>query len=295
MRLCVFTILLLSSISLFCGCRTNVLGRTVRLDVLCGDFESEEWLSSCYKDDEDAAEVWHPSPKGGPELLRTVPTPTEGLNGSRKSLEIRTNAIDSDETPYQEELVSPYFSKIFGRHLTQADQPVFIVRVWLPPFYQWGDYYAFAFRQAVHNHNRPNPEYYPSIWLRYNNSPLRPFQKGANFYFRIGTDDTEDQLGKPIPEAGWWTLVIAFDDGGVGHYYASPGTDAPTEADEMFDTTQFETKSGAINPFMQDVAYSFFSIAYLEQGNVSPQIAIDNFEVWVVKQDKPISGKQSKI
>lgn len=264
---------------------SGVLGRTDRLNELCDDFEDTNW-SYNYQNHISNNRLWRSgSGRGEPELLKRVTTPDGGKNGSTGALEIRTGEIDRNDDsdppgdPSQEDFLTVEFKQKVERELTRADQPVFIVHVWLPSFDQWGDYYSFGFRHECYSNN--SPKYYPSIWLRYN-APNFP---GANFFFRIGTIVTGDIYGGPIKQPGWWTLAIAFDENGIGHYYACPGTDVPTEKNKVFATTQFITKDGTANPTMDSIGYSFFSLGYPISGNTSPRFIIDDYEVWVAKKE----------
>ena len=201
---------------------SNVLGRTVCVDVLCEDFESKNWLLSNYRDnnDEGSHAFWHAGPDGGPELLRQVPTPDGGKKRSLWSLEIRTNLPDqNDPNSTEEELLTPAFSKVRGDSLMRSEKPVFIVRVWLPPFKEWGEYYKFGFRQVA---NATNKAYNPSIFLCYSSSCSdKCGNGGANFIVRIGSGDARDVRIGPITQPDWWTLAIAFDVHGVGQTAAN--------------------------------------------------------------------------
>lgn len=264
---------------------SNVLGRTVPLNIIWDDFESPNWNYN-YQDHVCCHGFWigtiglgEPD-RGDPELLKCIATPDGGKNGSTRALEIRTNEIDSDKVPYQEDLRTINFEKKLGRKLTRTDQPVVTVRVWLPPFDQWGDYYKFGFRQEfIRKNDFQYYQYYASIFFVYDKP--RPF-----FIFRIHPNLEKkaiEILGGPIRKPGWWTLAIAFDEKGVDYYYARPGVDIPTEEDKIFDTRQLKAKEDTYDSSMDKVAYSFFSLMYPETGNASPQFVIDDYEVWVVK------------
>ncbi len=262
----------------------NVLGRTVRLDALCDDFEDTNWHydyqeHTCYR------RFWQPSGRGEPKLLKRVTTPSGGKQGSTGALEIRTNYNANDRHPDQKDLQTAEFEQKLGRKLTRADQPVFIVHVWVPPFDQWTKGCDFGFRHAsrsnklITSQNKPG-DYYPSIWLRH------PPDTDPWFWFRIGHDmeKAPDRPGGPIKQPGWWTLALAFDEKGVGHYYTSPGVDLPTEKDRMLDTTQFKTTNGTDNPIMDYVGNGFFTLGYPKDIKITPQFVIDDYDVWVVKR-----------
>ena len=263
---------------------SNVLGRTVRLDALCDDFEDVDWNYDyqkrlCYRG------FWRGADRGEPELLKRIGTPAGGKHASTGALEIRTIDNKDDNFPNQEDFITVEFKKILGRNLIRADQPVFIVRVWLPPFDQWTkDHNNFGFRAAPRS--KKISEYYPSIWLFYNNRAIRRVEPSPLFVFRIGTGVAGDEVGGPIKQPGWWTLALAFDKKGVGYYYARPGVGLPTEKHRMFDTTLFRTIDGSDNPTMDHVGYTFFSLGYPVDDRISPRFVIDDYEVWVINREK---------
>jgi hypothetical protein len=103
-------------------------------------------------------------------------------------------------------------------------------------------------------------------------------QNEVRFYFRAANGQSGDMPSDIIVKPGWWTLGIAFDDKGIGHYYVSKGTNAPTNKDEVFSTTRFPAPN---NPLMDDIAYSYFAIG--KSANRNPPFIIDDYEVWISK------------
>lgn len=250
----------------------NVLGRTVRLDALCDDFEDPNWPYE--------GGLWrggNPSGRGSPELITRVTTPTGGKTGSTGALEIRTNEIDSDDFPDQEDFLTVEYTPKLGRKLTPADQPVFMVRVWSPPFHQWGDYYRFGFRHEYFLES--GSKTYSSIFLEYDKRVgLRP-----TVVIRIDKNEYVNRRNWVIEQDGWWTLAVAFDEKGVDYYYVYPGLGIPTEKEKIFDGQQIEGRETTLIDY---VNYSFFSLMYPPNGNASPPFVIDDYEVWVVKDTK---------
>lgn len=257
----------------------SVLGRAVRLDILCDDFEDRDWHYN-YQDHTCYRGFWGPADRGEPEFIRRVVTPSGGLKESSGALEIRTDNSGKDNNPGQDDLKTQGFSTRLGRDLARADQPLFVVRVWLPPFSEWPEgkgLGVFGFRQAAQLTENRTSEYYPSIWFCYD----KQIGPSPYFFFRLGNGRALDVRGDAISQPGWWTLAIAFDTKGIGHYYARPGIKTPTEANKMFDTTRFRTVDGIDNRRMAFCGYSFFSLGS-KQG-ASTRFVIDDYEVWAVK------------
>jgi hypothetical protein len=284
----IYLILLLSLCS-GCASVSNFLGRTERVGNLCDDFENPKWKYNHQKH-RSSNGFWRGSAgekgsdisdRGDPAILERVTPPEDGKSGSTGALKIGTNIPDDDNNPKQEDLRTLYFEEKLKRKLTRADQPVFIMRVWLPPFDKWGEYYSFGFRLEAQSSNTSD-SYYPSIWLKYNN------RDGPHFFFRIFYLDGSkmryhEEYGRPIKQSGWWTLAIAFDEKGTCYYYARPGVDALTEESKIFDDTQFMAKYGIRALLMDRVNAGLFSLGYPEEGNITPRFVIDDYEVRVVK------------
>jgi hypothetical protein len=260
----------------------NILDGHVPVNELCTNFENKNWPDDYYSEDDD--NYWHGPPidrdptksKKSIEHKKWVIPPAGGKPDSLGALEIgRIN--DSD----QQEMLSPTFKKKLGKVLKRADKPVFSVRVYLPPFNEWGNGYGFGFRQQTYaraiESSIPaavDDKYSTSIWVKSD-------WRGIRFYFRAANGRQGDEPDGPMVQPGWWTWAIAFDDNGIGHYYISKGTNVPTKNDEVFDTSRFPAPN---NPLMDEIEYSYFAIS---EGGGNPKFVIDDYEVWVVKRLSP--------
>ncbi|MCX7915170.1 MAG: hypothetical protein N3A53_02555, partial [Verrucomicrobiae bacterium] len=262
----------------------GVLGRTVRLEALGDDFEAADWAWDA-KQYRDTHGRWSTSYRGGPKKLARVTPPAGGVPGSTGALSLRTEG-DRDSYPNQDDLIH-FFNQPgrLERLVTRADQPVFVVRVWLPPFAEWtpgwnnlGFRHEARSKQLVTQENKVG-YYYPSIWLQHVTDKDHPERSGPRWCVRIGTGVAPDEDAGPIPQPGWWTLALAFDERGVGHYYVRPGTGPLGAEHEIWDTTKFRPTGGE-NPLMDSVAYGFFSLGYPPDGRLTPFV-VDDYEVWV--------------
>lgn len=275
---------------------SDVLGRTVRLNALCDDFEDPNWKYD-RQNHLSSNEFWKgsagqnksdESDRGDPEILERVTPPHKGgISGSIGALKIGTNIPDNDTKPEQEDLRTAQFEEKLERKLTRTDQPVFVVHVWLPPFDKWGEYYSFGFRLEAQS-NDTRKSYYPSIWLKYSHKiqgEIRIFLRIFDLEAIENDSSYEVYIGS-IKQSGWWTLAIAFDKMGVCSYYARPGVDAPSEGNKIFDDTQFMIRYGKKALLMDHVNAGLFSLGYPKEGNTSPRFVIDDYGVWVIKDSK---------
>lgn len=197
-RIRIFIILVLGSMVSFIesGCASdNILDGHVPVKELCDDFENKNWLNNQYRGNDD--NYWHDPPidrdpsksKKSIEHKKWVTPAPGGKLDSFGALEIgRIN------DPTQQEMLSPTFAKKRGRVLKRADKPVFIARVYLPPF---DEYYGFGFRQQTYARDiesiisiAVDDKYSTSIWVK-NDS------RGVSFYFRAANSQG-DEPGGPM-------------------------------------------------------------------------------------------------
>lgn len=286
-------LILLFTLCSGCDSASGVLGRTKPL--LSDNFENQDWKydrkthtsSNGFWKGSPGEKGSDPSDRGAPTILERVSPPRKGRKrGSNGALKIGTDRPHDDNDSKQDDLRAN-----FEQTPKRAEQPVFIARVWLPPFDKWGEQYSFGFRLEAQSNGIPD-SYYPSIWLRYNHVIQRrngsyAFFPGPHFFLRIFYHDVNmryyEEYGGSIKQPGWWTLAIAFDKKGACSYYARPGVETLTEENKISDDTQFMTKHGIKVLLMDHVNAGLFSLAYPEHGSISPHFEIDDYEVWVDK------------
>lgn len=265
---------------------SNILGRTDRLNDLCDDFEDPNWEYD-RQNHISSNRFWRGSPglkgsdesdRGDPQILERVIPPKNGKSGSTGALKIGTNIPDDDNNPSQDDLRTLSFEEKLERKLTRIDQPVFIMRIWLPSFDQLGNNHQFGFRlEAKSNVGW----YYPSIWLIYNEVSYKMHLVLRIFYLDGNKLPFYNVDCGSIKQSGWWTLAIAFDKMGICSYYIRPGVGALTEKNKIYDDTQFTAKYGIKALLMDYVNAGLLSLGYFENNSKSPIFEIDDYEVWV--------------
>lgn len=267
----------------------GVLGRTKKVAALSDDFDD---TGRSWKPDAEGgvSGPWRASRRGAPTGMKRVEPPEGGPAGSTGALRLQTKK-GADEESIQDDLINPGFASRLGRPLGPPEQPVVIVRVWLPPFPEWTpDFHNFGFRLGASSETLVGPgnangSYYPSIWLADVSSNAAGRERAPRWYTRIGSGIVPDENVGPIPGAGWWTLAIAFDHEGIGHYYVRPGVQPPTEEDRIWKTTDFPANKGR-GPTMDAIDYGFFSILAPPDGSASAEFIVDGYEVWIRPPEK---------
>lgn len=255
----------------------------IRNSDLSDNFEDTSWqFNYSGAGGTSANGKWYGSFRGAPETLVTTASPAGGLSGQSRSLRIGTVDNGNDSTPTQEDFVYQLYNTQTSAGFPQrSDQPLFTTQVYLPSMANFAatgtSFQSFGHRiEAV---TSTSGVYYPSIWVNYSSTFSRPF-----FSVRLGNGIAPDQsLASPVigTSGGWWTLGIGFDENGVGHYYASEGTDLLTTSDEFWDTTQFQAGQG---PTMDSLNYHFYSIGYPSGPQSSLEYLVDDSSVYVIPE-----------
>jgi hypothetical protein len=237
-----------------------VPGTGTKVEQVGDDFEDETWVfnhnlpkSSKNIDQQPRQPVgqssnarWFESGlRGGPDLVKRVPTPEDGPEGSKGALLMRTlrsgtpNSISGQSQ--QDDLISAVATRV--GQVSVGRTPSVVVRVYLPPFEKWENRTgtSFGFRAETWAKSKPEPSgglfsppkktkgpqepYWPGMFIQFNSeTDGRNKEDSALILIRGGTMG-QDILGPAIKETGWWTLGMSFTPDGQVHYYASPGVD----------------------------------------------------------------------
>jgi len=192
--------------------------------------------------------------RGTPDVVKRIPLPSPGLEGSEHGLLIATlrAGIPGRITyqAHQDDLIHN-MQRVTGRGIPAADSPSVVTRVYLPPFEQWEDRSGptFGFRAGCYTYaiitadDHPDEgewgleEYWPGMFICFE-SAHDGRRKEDSAYLRIrGGRNGGEIRGPQITELGWWTLGLSFSPDGQVHYFASPGVDDLTMDDYV--TSQY--------------------------------------------------------
>ena len=232
-----------------------VPGTGVAITKVGDDFESSSWAfspnypkSSRNIDDEERAPLgtsrnkrWLEGPhRGTPDIMRRVPTPPSGLDGSQYSLLMRSQrtGIPGKVTnkPQQDDVMVKVKRRV-GRPIPADWSPNCVVRVYVPPFDEWENRSgaSFGFRTDCWGRKPGSEEveqFWPGIFFNFRSSTDRNISAdSASMALRSDTQG-RDSRG-PQLEPGWWTLGLSVSPDGKCHFYAKPGVDNLTEDDHL--------------------------------------------------------------
>jgi hypothetical protein len=223
---------------------------------------------------------WYGSYRGAPEVLETTASFAGGVAGQSRSLQIRTIDQDGDYTSDQDDFVNTNYSSLWGRYPLRADEPNLLARIYLPDNPGPKDETSFGFRTEAWTDNNVDGYYYPSIWLRHYAGHSKEWEVSV----RLGDGYAVDE-GLPALDfnssGGWYSLGLSFDAVGNGHYYLSSGVDPLASADEIYDTTRFNSPNPGGDPLLDHLQYSFLTIGVSKDSNLSADIRVEDMNVYV--------------
>lgn len=185
---------------------------------------------------------WYESAmRGQPDFIKRVPTPPNGLAGSRGALMLRTSLSgipgQISNKQMQDDLLMNVMSRL-GQAVPVGWTPSFTVRVYLPPFDKWENRTgaSFGVRGDCRGKNlEGNVEaYWPGFFILFRSETSNNIEEDyAQISFRAQQSGL-DLAGPKIMEPGWWTFGMTFTPDGRVHYYAHAGTEDLTEEDHLF-------------------------------------------------------------
>lgn len=264
----------------------------------CDDFENENWTytyqhpKSSYEQDENQRApggrsnngLWHEGAmRGTPDLVKRVPTPAGGLEGSTGSLLMATRLSGIPgrlSNQQQQDDLLMKFDRVLGRTISVSWQPSCLVRVYLPPFEQWENRSGPSFGMRADCIGRSgegkNEEYWPGMFLLFKSETSRNVETdSAQLTVRAGPRGN-DLRSHQIAEPGWWTLGMSFTADGQIHYYARQGVEPLTAEDHIYSGYPYGYRCMTFNNF-------FFNVANWDNGkNWSTPWIIDDPEVYVI-------------
>lgn len=227
--------------------------------------------------------LWNEGAKRGtPDVVKRVPTPPGGIEGSEGSLMFATknSGIPGAYTnQQQQDDLLMKFDRRLGRAIPVSWQPSCTVRVYLPPWDQWerrsGPSFGMRCDCRGYKGNSVEP-YWPGMFLLFRpGSEKQGTTDHAKLTLRAGPRGN-DIRSLDINEPGWWTLGMSFSPDGQIHYYAHEGVADLTADDYLMSNYPYSMKCRSMNNF-------FFNVANWDNGrNWSTKWIIDDPKVFVI-------------
>lgn len=295
-----------------------VPGTGVQLTQVGDDFEDEAWefIPNNPKSSEDIDKNqrlplgksnngrWYEGAKRGhPDIVKRVPTPPGGLEGSEGSLLLKSLQTGIPKSPsfkmHQDDFICNVQYRVGGT--IRVDQsPSMTTRVYLPPMEKWENRNGphFAFRAAVEttiqetktkflfsSKEEKDEIYWPGLFIlratRKENGKVVPYA-----HFRVRSDrNGGDFMGPEITQTGWWTLGLSFTPDGLTHYFAKPGVEDLTRADYIATAMPYGYRCEEVRSF-------FYNVVNGDNGrDWSTDWIIDDPKFYVVKSTRVANRK----
>jgi hypothetical protein len=301
-----------------------VPGVGTKIDYVGDDFEADEWkfVHNMPKSSRELNERsygpmaystnrrWAEGPeRGQPDVLKVIPTPSNGLPGSTKALQISTlrSGIPGRNTNdvQQDDLILGIATRI-GSTLQVREVPSCVVRVYLPESSLWENRSGphFGIRLGARTTARKpreglfavgtemrNEPYWPGFWIHFRSETSRGVEQDSAFLKIRSNSRGIDFKSKEIPleQFGWWTFGMSMSSDGRVHYFAKPGVEDLTKDDYLISQLPYGYRAERLNSF-------FFNICNNNNGRTwSTPFVIDDPEVFVVDSKRVDQLVQRKI
>ena len=277
------------------GSEPLVPGTGIEITKVGDDFEDPEWeyymrgaKSSKEMDErtrlpagESKNKRWYEGVKRGhPDIVRRVPTPEGGLEGSTGALLLRTlrPGIPGRLTHrmQQDDFICDVDYRLGGK-IPVSKSPNFVVRVFLPPVDTWENRTGvhFGIRASLETRGREDNTYWPGMFIVFESkNEQRPDDYA---YLRIRGDRRgRDYKSLQITQTGWWTFGMSVTPDGQVHYYAKPGIEDLTQEDHLGSGYPYGFRCYLFKTF-------FFDICTLDNGRTwSTPFVIDDAKMYYV-------------
>jgi len=299
-----------------------VPGTGMHIDYVGDTFEDTQWKfvqkgpkSSAEQDNQPRYPLgystnkrWFEGPERGyPDKLVVIPTPEYGLEGSEYALLIRTLNSGVPNRPsnslQQDDLIVDCIARL-GSAIPVSETPNCVVRVYLPPDYQWEDRTGphFGFRTGcttttykstggrfLSSSQATAEPYWPGMWIHYRRPADRKNGLAPAFIKVRGNRQGRDFHVKDVHQFGWWTLGMTLTPDGQVHYYAKPGVDPLTEEDHLTSQFPYGFRAEYFRTF-------FFNICNRDDGRTwSTPFVIDDPQLYLVKAARVQSIVERKL
>ena len=221
--------------------------------------------------------------RGTPDVVKRIPTPPDGIQGSTGSLMFATkfSGIPGKVSNKQQQNdLLMKFDRVLGRSIPVSWQPSCTVRVYLPEFENWEQRSGPSFgMRADCRGKKPDGSsepYWPGMfWLYQKANGKSVPESHAQLTIRSGPRGNDIRSHK-VYEPGWWTMGMSFTADGQVHYYASPGVDDLTADDFLASYFPYGNRCLTFNNF-------FFNVANMDNGRSwSTSWVIDDPKIFVI-------------
>ena len=248
--------------------------------------------------------------RGHPDVVRRVPTPAGGLEGSTGALLMKSMFTGipgrASGTMHQDDFICNVQYRL-KRRLNIAEVPSATTRVFFPPVDQWENRSGphFGFRLALettamvdnevgigifkrNKRELGNEIYWPGMFVEFE-SNHRNGKPHDYAYLRIRSNRRgADFRGPQITTTGWWTMGMSVTPDGMVHYYASPGVDDLTEADYITSQFPYGYRAERFRTF-------FYNVCSADNGrDWSTAFIVDDPKVFVLRPQGRLAGRSTK-
>ncbi len=291
------TVASLGCVTLVSAAKPVVPGTGQEVPNVGDDFEDANWTyihngtKSSYNLDKSRREPsgysenerWYEGIKRGhPDIVKRIPTPKNGLPGSRGALLLQSRNTGRPGRPsyitQQDDFICDIYDRL-GEKIPVWQTPSCVARIFLPPVDQWENRSGahIAFRISLDARTRFRYEtYWPGMIFVFE-SKTESGKPHDYAYIRIRADENgNDYKAKQITTTGWWTVGMSVTPDGMVHYYAKPGTEDLTADDHIGSEFSGGWRASRFRTF-------FFNVLSADDGHSwSTPLIVDDPKLYVI-------------
>lgn len=231
--------------------------------------------------------------RGHPDYIKRVKTPAGGLPGSKGALLLQSRDTGIPGRPSGRMQQDDFLAESY--ETSSANNPNYVVRVYLPPYDQWENRTgsSFGFRigcraPKVDKFGREKRGLFGIDWESFGNEEA--YWPGMFIQFLSKDDPRHDKdkiqlvcragrTGREFPgmamSPGWWTLGLSVSGDGAVHYYARKGVDRLTPNDRIGSSYPYHFQC-------ERVVTMFFNICSADDGRTwSTPWVVDDPEMYL--------------
>lgn len=232
--------------------------------------------------------------RGTPDVVKRVPTPPGGIEGSKGALLLRTlhSGIPGDPS-YQDQQDDLLFNlgQMIGRYIPVGHSPNCTVRVYIPKASEWEPLYhhSFGYRAGLLG-NKPegkSDEYWPGFFFeqRYD---LKNNERHSFIQSWVRADGWGRDIPGPTFEPETWaTLGMSFTPDGQCHFFARHGVDDLTADDHLGSYFCYNWRAHTFQTY-------FFNVMNRDDGRtISTPWIVDDPMLFVASPPSPVTAERA--
>lgn len=204
--------------------------------------------------------------RGQPDIIKIVDTPPGGLEGSKKSMLLRSVWTGTPNRPAYKQSQNDFIAR--GQSLSVNYNPSIVTTVYFPEWDKWEDRTGthFGFRAGCRTiketkkggflfkrTKREAESYWPGFFVQFNSSHAGQFEEDHAVILIRGNQLGHEIGGPKITEPGWYTMGMSFTPDGKVHFYMGKGARKLTSRDYITSSWPYGYKAQSVSTYFYNI------------------------------------------